>query len=127
MVKKINSILATLYAIILAVYETIMNTYWDDWEYAPLWVVDYLIVLILLLAVFLFKKQKQYLMLLFGWSFSTGVTYMALFISLDPASSNSPDINDKLPLFGLALIVSIIGLMLTFIDIKKQKPFKSMT
>ena len=59
MVKKINSILATLYAIILAVYETIMNTYWDDWKYVPLWIVDYLIVLILLLAVFVFKKKKK--------------------------------------------------------------------
>ena len=121
MVKKINSILATLYAIILAVYETIMNTYWDDWKYVPLWIVDYLIVLILLLAVFVFKKQKKNLMLLFGWSFSAGVTYMALFISLDPTSLNSPDVKDKLPLFGLALIVSIIGVILTFIDIKNKR------
>ena len=121
MVKKINSILATLYAIILAVFETTMNTYWDDWQYPPLWIVDYLIVLILLSAVFLFKKQQQYLMLLFGWSFSAGVCYMALFISLDPAGLNSPDIKDKLPLFGLALIVSIIGVILTFIDIKNKR------
>jgi len=36
MIKKVNLILATLYAIILAAIETIMNTYWADWQYAPL-------------------------------------------------------------------------------------------
>ncbi|MFL2666574.1 MAG: hypothetical protein ACJ0NM_04275 [Flavobacteriaceae bacterium] len=119
MIKKVNLILATLYAIILAVFETIMNTYWDDWQYFPLWIVDYLIVLILLSAVFIFKKNIQDLMLLLGWSFSAGVTYMALFISLDPNALKSADIEGKLPLFGLALIVSIIGVILTIIDNKK--------
>ncbi len=119
MIKKVNLFLATLYAIILTVFETIMNTYWDDWQYFPLWIVDYLIVLILLSAVFIFKKNIQDLMLLLGWSFSAGVTYMALFISLDPNALKSADIEGKLPLFGLALIVSIIGVILTIIDNKK--------
>ena len=101
MIKKVNIILATLYAIILATVETIMNTYWADWQYAPLWIVDYLIVLILLSAVFVFKRNIQSLMLLLGWSFSAGVTYMALFISLEPNALKSPDIEVKLPLFGL--------------------------
>ena len=120
MVKKINLVVATLYSIVLALVETMMNTYWADWQYAPLWIVDYLIALILLSAVFVFKKNIQHLMLLLGWSFSTGVTYMALFISLDPNGLNSPDIEDKLPLFILALIVSIVGLILTIIDIKNK-------
>ena len=119
MIKKANLILATLYSIILAIFETIMNTYWDDWQYTPLWVVDYFIVLILLSAVFVFKKNIQNLMLLLGWSFSAGVTYMALFISLESNNLKSPEIEDKLPLFGLALIVSIIGIILTTIDNKK--------
>tara|TARA_B100000780_G_scaffold233700_1_gene173888 strand:+ start:261 stop:635 length:375 start_codon:yes stop_codon:yes gene_type:complete len=120
MVKKINLVVATLYSVVLALVETIMNTYWADWQYAPLWIVDYLIALILLSAVFVFKKNIQHLMLLLGWSFSTGVTYMALFISLDPNGLNSPDIEGKLPLFILALIVSIVGLILTVIDIKNK-------
>lgn len=119
MIKKVNLILATLYAIILAVFETTMNIYWDDWQYFPLWIVDYLIVLILLSAVFVFKKNIQGLMLLLGWSFSAGVSYMALFISLDPNGLKSADIEGKLPLFGLALIVSIIGIILTVIDNNK--------
>ena len=118
MVKKINLIVATLYSIILAIVETLLNSYWDDWQYAPLWIVDYLIVIILLSAVFIFKKNFQRLILLLGWSFSAGVMFMALFISLEPTSIalQSPDIEGKLPLMGLALIVSIIGIVLTIID-----------
>ncbi len=119
MIKKVNIILATLYAIILATVETILNSYWDDWQYAPLWIIDYLIVIILLSAVFVFKKNIQRLILLLGWSFSAGVMFMALFISLEPNTLKSPDIEGKLPLMGLALVVSIIGIVLTIIDNKK--------
>ena len=122
MVKKTNLIVATLYSIILAIVETLLNSYWDDWQYAPLWIIDYLIVIILLSAVFVFKKNIQRLILLLGWSFSAGVMFMALFISLEPTpiALESPDIEGKLPLMGLALIVSIIGIVLTIIDSKNN-------
>ena len=121
MVKNINLVLATLYSIILILVETILNTYWDDWQYAPLWIVDYLIALILISAVFVFNPYRQNLVLLLGWSFSAGVTYMALFISLEPNGLNSADIEGKLPLFVLALLVSIVGLILTIIGFKQNK------
>ena len=44
-------------------------------------------------------------MLLSGWSFSVVVTYIDLFISLEPSKFKSPDIVGKLPLIALALIV----------------------
>jgi hypothetical protein len=120
MVKKTNLIVATLYSIILAIVEAILN--WGDWQYAPLWIVDYLIVIILLSAVFVFKKNIQRLMLLLGWAFSAGVMYMVLFINLEPIPTAvaSPNIEGKLPLVGLALIVSIIGIVLTIIDSKNN-------
>jgi len=120
MVKKINLIVATLYSIILAIVEAILN--WGDWQYAPLWIVDYLIVIILLSAVFVFKKNIQRLMLLLGWAFSAGVMYMVLFINLEPIPTAvaSPNIEGKLPLVGLALIVSIVGIALTIIDSKNN-------
>ena len=121
MVKNINLVLATLYSIILILVETILNTYWDDWQYAPLWIVDYLIALILISAVFVFKPYRQNLVLLLGWSFSAGVTYMALFLSLEPNGLNSADIEGKLPLFVLALLVSIVGLILTIIGFKQNR------
>ena len=119
MAKKINLMVAILYSIIIVVIETSMNIYWDDWSFYPLWIIDYLIAIILLSAVFIFKKNIQNSMLLIGWSLSVGVTYMALFISLDPNGLKSEDIEIKLPLFILALIVSISGLILTIIDLQK--------
>ena len=120
MVKKTNLIVATLYSIILAIVEAILN--WGDWQYAPLWIVEYLIVIILLSAVFVLKKNIQRLMLLLGWAFSAGVMYMVLFINLEPTPTTiaSPNIESKLPLVGLALIVSIIGIVLTIIDSKNN-------
>ena len=120
MVKKTNLIVATLYSIILAIVEAILN--WGDWQYAPLWIVDYLIVIILLSSVFVFKKNIQRLLLLLGWAFSAGVMYMVLFINLEPIPTAvaSPNIEGKLPLVGLALIISIIGIVLTIIDSKNN-------
>lgn len=117
--KKINLMVAILYSIIIVVIETSMNVYWDDWSFYPLWIIDYLIAIILLSAVFIFKNNIQNSMLLIGWSLSVGVTYMALFISLDPNGLKSEDIENKLPLFILALIVSIFGLTLTIFDLQK--------
>ena len=116
MVKKINLIVSTVYSISLILFETFMNFYWDDWGFFPLWIVDYLIALILLSAVFIFKKKIQNVMLLLGWSFSAGVSYMALFISLDPNGLNSPDIEGKLPLFVVATVISIFGLLFTIFN-----------
>ena len=117
--KKINLMVAISYSIIIVVIETSMNVYWDDWSFYPLWIIDYLIAMILLSAVFIFKNNIQKSILLLGWSLSVGVTYMALFISLDPNGLKSEDIETKLPLFILALIVSIFGLILTIIDLQK--------
>ena len=55
MIKKINLIIAILYSIILGIVEAMLN--WGDWQYAPLWIVDYLIVIILLSAVFFSKIE----------------------------------------------------------------------
>ena len=63
MVKKLNLIITTLYSVILATVETLLNNYWNDWEYFPLWIVDYFIAIILLSAVFLFKNNYQKIML----------------------------------------------------------------
>ena len=123
--KKINLMVAILYSIIIVVIETSMNIYWDDWSFYPLWIIDYLIAIILLSAVFIFKNNIQNSMLLMGWSLSVGVTYMALFISLDPNGLKSEDIEIKLPLFILALIVSIFGLILTIIDLQKINHLKN--
>ena len=113
MIKKINLIIATFYSIVLAVVETFLN--WGDWQYAPLWIVDYLIVIILLLGVFVCKETQQKVLLL-GWSFSAGVMYIALFMYLEPETIIVIADPTLLYAIGLALTVSFIGIVLTMID-----------
>ena len=128
MIKKINLIIATLYSIIVGIVERMLN--WENWQYAPLWIVDYLIVLILLSAVFVFKENIQRLMLLLGWAFSSGVMYMVIFINLEPVTTTiesssalfkaAPNVQEILPLVGLAFAVSVAGIILTMIDNKNN-------
>ena len=113
MIKKINLVIATLYSIALAIVETLLN--WGDWQYAPLWIVDYLIVIILLLGVFVCKEFQQKVLLL-GWSFSFGAMYMALFINLEPESTLVRADATLLYAIGLALTVSFVGIVLTMIN-----------
>ena len=113
MIKKINLIIATVYSIVLALVEALLN--WGNWQYPPLWIVDYLIVIILLLGIFVYKENQQKVLLL-GWSFSSGVMYMALFISLEPSSTITTLNSNILYSIALALIVSLVGIVLTIID-----------
>ena len=110
--KKINLIIATAYSIVLAIVEALLN--WGNWQYAPLWIVDYLIVIILLLGVFVFKENQRKVLLM-GWSFSAGVMYMVLFINLDPTSSITRLDSNILYAVGLALVVSFIGMFISII------------
>ena len=76
-----------------------------------------MIVAILLLGVFVCKKNQQKVLLL-GWSFSAGVMYMALFLALDLLSGTTlvqKDINIFIAI-ALALTVSFFGMFLTMID-----------
>ena len=107
--------MATVFSTVLAIVETYLN--WGDWQFAPLWIVDYLIVIVLLLGVFV-CKQNQNKILLLGWSFSAGVMYMALFLPFDLVSGLTlvqEDINILFAI-GLALGISLIGIVLTMID-----------
>ena len=110
--KKINLIIATAYSIVLATVEALLN--WGNWQYAPLWIVDYLIVIILLLGVFVFKENQRKVLLM-GWSFSAGVMYMVLFINLEPTSSITRLDSNILYAVGLALVVSFIGMFISII------------
>ena len=82
MYSKVNKILASVFAIGLGVGEAVMN--WGNWQYAPLWIVDYMIVIALLIGVFQVSIRKSASILKASWAFSFGVMYMALFVTIDP-------------------------------------------
>lgn len=109
MITTINKTLAFLFAIGLGIGETIIN--WQ-WQYAPLWIVDYVIVFWLLIGAF--NKENATLILKGAWSFALGVMYMALAIVTDPAQATMQVPTVIKVLIGLLVALSFLGVVLSF-------------
>jgi hypothetical protein len=77
---------ALLFAVGLGIGEAVIN--WGNWQFAPLWIVDYVCVVWLLAGFYQTRSQaisrQSIAVLASGWAFTAGAFYMALFISLDP-------------------------------------------
>ena len=100
--------LALIFALALGIGEAVMN--WGHWQYAPLWVVDYVIVGWLLWGFFETRRGRKIHLLFGGWAFSAGVFYMALFLSLDPELAPHIKADTTLLfLIGLLLALSLLG------------------
>jgi hypothetical protein len=109
---------ALVFAIGLGIGEAVIN--WGHWQYAPLWIVDYLIVVWLLMGFFQTGNRRNIVTLLTGWTFTAGVFYMALFISLDPELV--PYIKPEktlLYLIGFMLTVSILGMITSWLAYRR--------
>jgi hypothetical protein len=78
----VSRYLALLFAIGLAIGETIIS--WGHWQFAPLWIVDYLMAVLLLFAFYKTAKAEHVYTLLAAWAFTVGVFYMDLFVNIDP-------------------------------------------
>lgn len=74
--------LAWIYAVGLAIGETIVS--WGHWQFAPLFIIDYLVSVLLLLAFYSTRYGNKVHTLLAAWAFSLGVFYMDLFVNIDP-------------------------------------------
>lgn len=106
--------LALVYAIGLAIVETVINSSQEQWQYAPLWVIDYLIVAYLLAAFWMTRRSEYVPVLMTAYALSTGVLYMAFFVNFDPdlpAALRGQGI--VVALIGLAFAVSVVGLVAT--------------
>lgn len=122
---QISRYLALIFAISLAIAEFLINQALPEWQYAPLWIIDYVIVLTLLGSFFLTRTGQHIGLLLSAWSLCGGVMYMAYFISREPAASAALAA-DQLPLLnliGLALLVSLVGIITAKIALLKQSGF----
>lgn len=102
--------LALLFAAGLAIGEAVIN--WGNWQYAPLWIVDYIIVAWLILGFVKTRHGDNLHILLAGWAFTAGVFYMALFVSLDPQIAVHFETDTVLmALVGFMLGVCIAGFL----------------
>ena len=67
--------LALFFAIGLGIGEAVIN--WGQWQYAPLWIVDYIIVGWLVWAFFKTRSGGHVHSLLSRWAFPAGIFYSA--------------------------------------------------
>ncbi|MGH9834921.1 MAG: hypothetical protein ACREBD_22190 [Blastocatellia bacterium] len=121
MLLTLSRYIALVFAIGLGIGEAVIN--WGHWQYAPLWIVDYICVAWLLAGFYLTRNGQSIAVLISAWAFTAGVFYMALFISLDPeiAKFINPD-RTILTLIGLMLIMAMFGLIAASLALWKSKP-----
>jgi len=107
---------ALIYAIGLGIGEAVIN--WGDWQWWPLWVVDYIIVFLLLIAFWRTRQPGRSLELAAAWAFACGVFYMALFVSLDLLREDRMEHvegeNIYLGLIALMLFLTVSGIVTAF-------------
>jgi hypothetical protein len=111
---------ALAFAVGLAIGEAVIN--WGHWQYAPLWIVDYIIVAWLLWGFFSTRRGKNVHILISAWAFTAGVFYMALFVNLDPQlwTYLHPD-KVLMILIGTMLAIAVIGIIAALRTLHKSK------
>jgi hypothetical protein len=115
----VSRYLALLFAIGLAVGETIIS--WGHWQFAPLFIIDYLTAAFLLCAFYTTRNGGRIHSLLAAWAFSAGVFYMDLFVNLDPhLPANLRPGTVVMALIVLVLVLSLIGFVTALGAIRAQ-------
>jgi hypothetical protein len=113
---------ALLYAIGLGIGEAVIN--WGDWQFAPLWIVDYVCSAALLFAFWNTRRGGQIHTLTSAWAFTCGVFYMAFFIWLDRMREEGRSIADAGPLVGIIgcmLIFTVLGIVTSVVAQRAPK------
>lgn len=114
--------LALLYAIGLAIGEAVMNSTQDQWQYAPMWIIDYFIVVYLLIGFCVTRERKYVPILVSAYALSTGVMYMVFFLGLDPDVPDAARLHGLLlGLVGLVFAISVLGLVGTTLVCLRQE------
>jgi hypothetical protein len=103
--------LAAVFAVGLAVAETLINSSRPEWQYAPLWIIDFVISLALLCGFWVTRRGAYIPVLMAAFALSAGVFYIAFFGSIDPELPESARGEEGIvALIGLGLAASVAGL-----------------
>jgi hypothetical protein len=114
-----------LYAVGLAIGETVINSSLDQWHYAPMWIIDYLIVAYLLIGFWITRRGRHVPILMSAYALSTGVMYIVFFLGLDPDVPEAAQLHGiLLALVGLVFGISMTGLVGTTIVWLRQESRK---
>lgn len=121
-----SRITALIFAIGLAIGEAAIN--WGHWQYAPLWMVDYLCVAWLLAGFWTTRHGRGNAVLVGAWAFTAAVFYMALFVSLDPENPqyHSPERMPLLYLIGALMGLAVLGVITAYWAIYQTSAEKSL-
>lgn len=119
---KFNSYLAIILAIGLISGETIRR--YGEWGHWARWMDDYLMGLFLIIPAVLILKKIEFgkKLLIAGWGINIGMLYGSFFSKIDPNSEQfQSNIQSEflIALIGLALLVSLTGLIWILILEKK--------
>ncbi len=118
---RIPALMAVIYALGLAMFETLVN--WGQWQWWPWWLVDYVAAAVLLAGgVLALRGQAQSDVplgtgiMLVGWGFALGMMWMSLAGNI--AEGTDPARDGRVAGFYISLIVlsmiyCLVGLMLT--------------
>ena len=122
----VSRYLALLFAVGLAIGETIVS--WGHWQFAPLWIIDYLTSICLLYAFYKTRQAENLYALLAAWAFTIGVFYMDLFVNIDPHLPASMRPGPILTaLIVLLLVSSLVGFVTALSAFRAQHTHPSTT
>ena len=112
--------LAWVYAVGLAIGETIIS--WGNWQFAPIWIGDYLVSLCLLYAFFKTREGENVHWLLAAWAFAIGLFYMDLFMNMDPGlPAHLRPTTVVMWLIVLVLVLALVGFFTALSAIRSQR------
>jgi uncharacterized membrane protein HdeD (DUF308 family) len=104
--------LALAYAIGLAIGEAVINSSQEQWQYAPLWIIDYVIVAYLLAGFWASRRGRYLPILMSAYALSAGVLYIVFFLNLDPElPEDAREHGIVFALIGIVLAISVLGLV----------------
>jgi hypothetical protein len=107
MALKYTRYTALLFAIGLAIGEAAIN--WGNWQWWPLWVVDYVIVVALLYGFLVARNPARAHVLTTAWAFTLGIFYMALFITLESIREGKSTFEEGRVIIILIAIMTLLA------------------